>query len=125
MQDKKYKILYIDDEVVNLRLFKHSFRRDFEIFTVQSAKDGLKFLKTQKVDIIITDQRMPEMTGVELLEIINKEYPNIPPNRMIISGYSPDDVIKKAFDHYKLYSFVSKPWNYENLKETIKKAVTI
>jgi len=125
MQDKKYKILYIDDEVVNLRLFKHSFRRDFEIFTVQSAKDGLKFLKTQKVDIIITDQRMPEMTGVELLEIINKEYPNIPPNRMIISGYSPNDVIKKAFDHYKLYSFISKPWNYENLKETIKKAVTL
>jgi len=123
MSNSKYKILYIDDEIVNLRLFKYSFRRDFDITTVQSGKEALEFLEKQNVEIVITDQRMPEMTGVELLEIINKKYPEIPPKRMIVSGYSPDDVIEKAFKEYKLYSFVSKPWNYEKLKEIITNAI--
>jgi len=109
MSKTKFKILYIDDEIVNLRLFQYSFRRDFEVFTAQSAKEGLSILENSKL--------------VELLEVINEKYPDIPPNRMIISGYLPDDVIKKAFEHYKLYSFVSKPWNYEKLKETIINAV--
>lgn len=113
------KILYIDDEEINLRLFEHSFRRDFEIHTVNSAEKGLEFLEKNSVDVIVTDQRMPGMTGTELLKIINGKYPSIPPNRMIVSGYSKDELIEKAFREYKLFKFVSKPWNYESLKKII------
>ncbi len=123
MSKNRYKILYIDDEIVNLRLFKHSFRKDFEIFTAESGIKGLEILEKREIDVVITDQQMPEMTGVELLEIINKKYPELPPCRLIVSGFSRDEDIEKAFDKFQLFSFVSKPWNYEKLKQTIINSV--
>ncbi|MBN2756193.1 MAG: response regulator [Bacteroidales bacterium] len=118
-----YKILYLDDEEVNLRLFKNIFRRDFEIFLANSAKEGLDFLENNNVDVVITDQMMPNMTGVELLEKINERFESIPPNRLILSGYSSNEDIEKAYKHYRLFRFISKPWNYEELKELIFKAI--
>jgi CheY-like chemotaxis protein len=115
----KYRILYVDDEESNLRIFKDAFRRDFEILLANSAPKALDILKQQQIDVVITDQRMPEMTGVELLGEINARFSDIPPNRLIVSGYSEDKDIKKAFDEYKLFKFITKPWNYEELKEII------
>ncbi|NJO91894.1 MAG: response regulator [Chloroflexia bacterium] len=120
---KKHQVLYVDDEEINLRIFKDTFRRDFEIHTAISGFDALKVLEKESVDIVITDQRMPGMTGVELLEKINSMFPDIPPNRLMISGYSEDEDIKKAFREYRLSRFVSKPWKYDELKEIINNAV--
>ena len=119
----KPKILYVDDEEINLRIFKNAFRRDFEIFLAQSANEGFELFKNIKFDIVITDQRMPEMTGVELLKKIHETNPGIPPNRLILSGFSRDEDIDRAFNEYQLFSFVSKPWNAEDLKEIILKAI--
>lgn len=85
---QKYKILYVDDEESNLLIFKDTFRRDFHVQTAVSAYKALEILKTSTVDVVITDQRMPGMTGVELLKEINKMFSEIPPNRLIVSGYS-------------------------------------
>lgn len=115
----KHKVLYIDDEEVNLRLFKNSFRRDFEIFLAGSAKEGLGVLENNKIDVVLTDQMMPEMTGVELLKIIHKKFDSVPPNRLIVSGYSENEDIDKAFNEYKLFRFITKPWKYEVLKQVI------
>lgn len=122
---KKYKILYVDDEAINLRIFKDSFRRDFEVLLANSALEALEILGETDVDVVITDQKMPNMTGVELLEKINNKYPDIPPNRLILSGYSANADIKKAFDHYKLFKFISKPWEYDELKNIIINAIKI
>ncbi len=119
----KPKILYVDDEEINLRIFKNAFRRDFEIYTAQSPREGLEIFKTTSVDIVITDQRMPEMTGVELLKKIHEMHPGIPPNRLILSGFSRDEDIDKAFNEYELFSFISKPWNADDLKAIILKAL--
>ncbi len=119
----KYKVLYVDDEESNLRIFKDSFRRDFEVQTAISAYKALEILEQGLVDVVITDQRMPGMTGVELLKEINNRFTEIPPNRLIISGYSEDRDIKKAFEEYKLSKFIPKPWNYDELKQTIINAV--
>ena len=116
---QKFKILYVDDEDVNLRLFKNTFRRDFEVFIANSAKEGLEILEKNKINVVITDQRMPEMTGVELLEVVNERFDDIPPNRLIVSGYSVDEDIEKAFNEYKLFRFIAKPWKYEELKQII------
>ena len=62
---------------------------------------------------------MPGMTGVELLGEINKHFNEIPPQRLILSGYSEDKDIKKAFQEYKLRNFIPKPWDYEQLKQVI------
>jgi len=123
MDTLKYSILYVDDEDVNLQLFYYSFRRDFEIHIANSAKDGLQFLAKNKVDIILTDQKMPEMTGVEFLSEVNKRFPHIPPGRLMVSGFAPNKDIDSAFKNYNLFEFISKPWNANKLKETILKTI--
>ena len=123
MSEQKYSILYVDDEEVNLKLFYYTFRRDFEINLAESAKNGLEFLEKTEVDVIITDQKMPEMTGVEFLKEVNEKFPEIPPWRLMISGYAKNEDIDSAFKNYNLYKFISKPWNAEELKCTILKAI--
>ncbi|QGY46785.1 response regulator [Maribellus comscasis] len=119
----KFKILYVDDERSNLRIFKDSFRRDYEIFVAESGFEALKLLKNHMVDLVITDQRMPGMTGVELLKEITEKYDDIPPSRVILSGYAEDDDIKRAFAEFRLSKFIPKPWNYEELKNIISSSI--
>lgn len=123
MMDQKKVILYIDDEEINLRLFRSTFRREYEILTSRSANEGLSILMGNDVDLVITDQRMPELTGVEFLKLVQEKYPEIPPGRLIISGYSDPEEIEKAYKEYHLFKFISKPWNVEELKEIITKAI--
>src|SRR5574344_479018 len=77
MKDKT--ILYVDDEEINLRLFKATFRRDYNILTATSAKEGLEKLAKNTVDLVITDQRMPEVNGVEFLSKVQAIYPPYSP----------------------------------------------
>ncbi len=123
MEKIKYNVLYVDDEDVNLRVFRNTFRRDFNIFTAISAKEGIDILDSNRIDIVITDQRMPEITGVEFLKMVHEKYKEIPPNRLMISGFSKPEDIDKAFKEYKLFKFISKPWNTEELREIILKAI--
>ncbi len=120
---KRFKILYVDDEESNLRILKDTFRRDFEIYLATNGRKALDILQQNQIDVVITDQRMPEMTGVELLKEINMLFPYIPPHRLILSGYAEDKDIKEAFEKYRLFKFVSKPWNYNELKEIILEAI--
>ena len=117
----KPTILYVDDEEANLRGFRSVFRRDYNVLVAPSGEEALKVLDENKCDIVITDQRMPKMTGVELLKEIFKRFPKIPPGRMILSGYSKSEDIEEARKKYKLSAFVSKPWNAKDLKEKIEK----
>lgn len=119
----RHKVLYVDDEESNLRIFKDTFRRDFIVITAKSAFEALDFLAREMVDVVITDQRMPGMTGVELLGEINKNFSEIPPQRLILSGYSEDEDIKKAFNEYKLRKFIPKPWDYETLKKVVLESI--
>jgi len=123
MDTNKKTILYIDDEEINLRLFKATFRREYEILTADTAQEGMELLSGHKVDLVITDQRMPEVTGVEFLKMVQEEYPDIPPGRLIISGYSDPDDIELAFKEYQLFRFIAKPWKEDELSEIIKQAI--
>ncbi len=119
----KYSIIYIDDEPENLRAFISLFRRGYNIFTTISPIQGIEYLRNNKVDLIITDQRMPEMTGVEFLEEIYKFMPGKPPCRIIYSGYSKTNDIEKAKKKNWMSFFVSKPCDPENLKNKIDVAI--
>jgi response regulator RpfG family c-di-GMP phosphodiesterase len=115
----KHKILYVDDEESNLIIFKDTFRRDFEVIIASSAEIALQLLEKSMVEVVITDQRMPGMTGVELLKEINTRYSDLPPHRLIVSGYAENEDIQLAFNEFKLSKFISKPWDYEELKQII------
>lgn len=115
----KPRILYIDDEPDNLNAFANVFRRVYSIHISDSAKKGLDYLKNNEVDLIITDQLMPEMSGTEFLKIIKEVMPDEPPCRMIYSGYSKTDEIDEAKNQNLFSTFVSKPCDPDDLKTHI------
>jgi response regulator RpfG family c-di-GMP phosphodiesterase len=123
MEKDKIKILYIDDEANNLSAFKANFRRLYDIYTAESAADGKKILETTEIEIVITDQRMPEMTGVEFLESIIKEHPN--PIRILLTGYTDMQALIDAVNKGQIYRYLSKPWNEEELKMAINQAYEV
>ena len=116
---KKYSVLYIDDEESNLRIFKNTFRREFTIYLANSADAGIEILNNNEINVLITDQRMPGKTGIELLKEIHGLFPEIPPHRLMVSGYAAPDDINEAYESYGLFKFISKPWDAELLKQLI------
>lgn len=123
MTTTPYTILYVDDEEMNLLVFSSTFRREFKILLAKSAMQGIEILENNAVDVVITDQRMPEMTGVEFLKEVNTRFPNIPPGRLIVSGYASNDEIEEAFQSYHLFKFISKPWNVVELRSIILQSI--
>ncbi len=116
----KYSILYVDDEESNLRGFKSLFFRDYKIFTAQSAEEGLQILEANPVQLVITDQRMPQLNGVEFLRKIIPNHPNI--IRVILSGYSDIEVIMQAVNECGIFRYMTKPWAEEDMQHMIRLA---
>ncbi len=123
MENERIKILYIDDEANNLSAFKANFRRIYDIYTAESASEGRKILETTDIEIILTDQRMPEMTGVEFLESIVNEFPN--PIRILLTGYTDMQALIDAVNKGQIYRYLNKPWNEEELKMYIAQAYEV
>jgi signal transduction histidine kinase len=121
MSGKKYNILFIDDEPNNLVVFKNSFFRYYNIITADSGEKGLKFLEENEIHLVITDQKMPGMTGVQFLEKVVELYPST--LRMIITAYSDIEVIIQAINKCGIYQYILKPWDSRDLKNTIDNAL--
>ena len=122
-QKEKIKILYVDDEENNLQAFKATFRRDYKVFIAISAQEARDLLLTQAVDIIITDQRMPEETGVEFLESIIPLYPD--PIRILLTGYTDIQAVIDAINKGQVYHYLTKPWEEDYLRTVIKNAFEV
>ncbi len=120
MEKKKYTILYVDDEPQNLVSFKAVFRRDYKVKTATSGEEGLAILKDELVDLIITDQRMPHMTGIQFLEKIIPQFPDTV--RMILTGFSDVEAIIGAINTGRVYRYITKPWDENELRMTIENA---
>lgn len=123
MSDKKIDILYVDDEENNLVSFKATFRLKYNVLIASSADAAIKILETKPVEIIITDQRMPQMTGIEFLEKIIDKYPD--PIRILLTGYADMNAVIDAVNKGKIFHYLSKPWSEQELSETIKKAFEV
>jgi signal transduction histidine kinase len=121
MSDKRYHILYVDDEENNLIVFKNAFFREYEVHTVLSAEEGLKILEKNIIHLIITDQKMPGMTGVEFLEKVVETHPET--MRLILTAYSDIDFIMRAVNKCGIYRYILKPWDTRELKIIIDKAL--
>ena len=119
----KYSILYIDDEEHNLISFKSTFRREYDIHVATSGPMGLEIMEKNEIQLVITDQRMPDMTGIEFLEKIVPRYPDC--IRMIMTGFSDMDAIIQAINKGNIYRYISKPWNREELKINIDGALEV
>ncbi len=120
MEKKDFNILYVDDEEQNLVSFKATFRREYNIFTALSGKDGMEIMHNNSINVIITDQRMPEMTGIQFLEKILPVYPDT--IRMILTGFSDVEAIIEAINTGRVFRYITKPWDEKELRMTIENA---
>jgi response regulator RpfG family c-di-GMP phosphodiesterase len=120
---RRYKLLYVDDEESNLRIFKMTFKRHYDIFTAISGQEAIKILHQEAIQLIITDQKMPEMTGTEFLEKTIPEFPNI--IRIILTGFSDIEAVVRAINKANVYRYVTKPWDREELKKIIDEGLAL
>lgn len=116
-------VLYVDDEENNLNAFKASFRRDFKVYTAISADDAKVILGQTEIHVLITDQRMPGTTGTELLAQAVKDFPD--QTRILLTGFSDIEALKDAINLGQIFCYLQKPWNDDELKETIKRAYQV
>ncbi len=121
MENDRFCILYVDDEEINLRVFRSTFEDEFKIFTATSGIEGLKIFQENNIDLIITDQRMPEMTGVEFLKKIIDLNPE--PHRIMLTGFSDISALSMAVNEGKIYQYINKPWDEAELKPVIYQAL--
>eukprot|EP01012_Entosiphon_sulcatum_P051203 TRINITY_DN70318_c0_g1_i1.p1 TRINITY_DN70318_c0_g1~~TRINITY_DN70318_c0_g1_i1.p1 ORF type:complete len:155 (+),score=29.28 TRINITY_DN70318_c0_g1_i1:44-508(+) len=123
MAENKINILYVDDEQNNLVSFKATFRMKYNVSIAISGEEAIKILHNQPIDIIITDQRMPNMTGVEFLESILEKFPD--PMRILLTGYADLNAVIDAVNKGKIFHYLTKPWNEDELDLTIKRAFEV
>ncbi len=116
-------VLYIDDEGHNLTSFKAAFRRNYNVFTAESADEGRKILSEEDIHIILSDQRMPKMTGIEFFESILKAYPE--PIRILITGYTDINAVIDAINKGEVYKYLTKPWDENDVRIYIEKAYEV
>ena len=115
---KRYRMLIVDDEPSNLKKLKRTFGNEYEIFEASSAIDGFEILKKRKVDVIISDQKMPDMTGIELLKKSKRINPHIV--RIVLTGYTESDDLIEAINEGEVHRYITKPWNPDELRIIVR-----
>jgi len=118
MTDEIIRVLYLDDEEPNLFSFKAAFRREFEVHTCDEPHKAVRLLDEHEFHVVLSDQRMPRISGVEFFELIMPDHPDI--SRILVTGYADTDAVVDAINKGQVYRFVSKPWNEEELRGVIR-----
>jgi len=116
----KHPILLVDDEPEILFSLRGLLRREFDLHTAQSGAEALEILKKIPIHVIMTDQRMPEMTGVELLRRARGESPEA--IRIVFTGYADIKSVVDAINHGQIYRYLTKPWDPDELSAMLHEA---
>ncbi len=116
-------VLFVDDEEKVLASLKRTLHDEpYNTLFACGGKEALEILQQQEVHVIVTDMRMPEMDGLELLKTVKKDYPHI--IRMVLSGYADMDTLLGAINQGEIFRFIPKPWkSNEELKTIIRQAI--
>lgn len=117
----KRDILYVDDEPSNLIVFEAAFDEQFNVITCRSAEEALTYLQQHPVPVVVADQRMPEMTGVEMFVRLRRMYPHT--QRVILSGFTDSDAAIDAINDGQIFQFVRKPWQRFELLSVLQRAL--
>jgi two-component system response regulator HupR/HoxA len=116
-------VLIVDDEVRGLEALQRILLDDFDVKTASNVEDAEKILEHEWVQIILCDQRMPDMTGVEFLKKVRDQWPEV--IRLIISGFTDSEDIISAVNDAGIYQYITKPWHPDNLILTLKNAARL
>jgi signal transduction histidine kinase len=117
----KHCLLVVDDEPDLVQSVQDLLRFDFRVLGATRAAEGLKLMKAEDVHIVMTDQRMPEMTGVEFLRALREKFPDTV--RLLFTAYADLDAVTDAINQGSVYRYIAKPWEPQELKGVLKQAV--
>ena len=117
---KKHPILLVDDEPEILFSLKGLLRREFELYTAESGDEALEILKNHVIHVIMTDQRMPNMTGAQLMGRVKDEHPDT--LRIIFTGYADLKAVIDAVNNGGIYRYITKPWDPDELIDLLHEA---
>lgn len=120
---KTITVLYLDDEIHNLNSFKATFRKEFNVLTAGFATEALEIMKKNPVHIVITDQRMPEITGVDFLIGVLEKYPDA--LRVLLTGFTDLTAVAEALSKGQVHYRMEKPWDEEQIRVVINAAYQI
>ncbi|MBW4493694.1 MAG: response regulator [Oscillatoria princeps RMCB-10] len=121
-ENSKPKILVVDDEPDNLDLLYRTFHEEYKVLRAESGPAALDILATEgDIAVIISDQRMPLMSGTEFLSLTATHYPDV--IRIILTGYTDVEDLVEAINAGKVFKYVTKPWDAENLQSVVRQAV--
>lgn len=123
MDKKEIRVLYIDDELNNLKSFEANFRKHFKVYTAVDPEKGKAILHKEEINVVITDQYLKGMSGVEFFQSIIEEYPD--PIRILLTGYVVIEDIIEAINKTHIFAYVNKPWEVENLAQIIEDAYAV
>ncbi len=116
-------VLFVDDEERILRSLRMMFARDYKVLSTTSGHEAIDLLRGERVHALVSDQRMPIMPGVELLRQARQVSPNT--MRLLLTGYSDFESVAGSINEGEIFRFVSKPWNADEFRATVAKAVDI
>jgi response regulator RpfG family c-di-GMP phosphodiesterase len=117
---RKHTLLVVDDEPDVCDSVRDLLRREFSVLTAKSAAEGCRLLQEHEVHILLTDQRMPQVTGVELLSRVREGHPRAV--RLLFTGYADLDAIIAAINQGHIFQFLKKPWQPEELENAVREA---
>jgi len=116
------RILYVDDEIINLELLQLTFMNDFEVITAVSAEAGLRILEQNpEIHVVISDLKMPVMNGLDFIKVVKQNFKE--KVCMLLTGYMESEVMLEGFNKELIFRYLMKPWKVEELKETILEAL--
>jgi len=121
MVEAKFKVLCVDDEPDIVSTLRRAFRKDYDVVTATSGLEGIELIKAQPFDLIISDQRMPEVTGDEVLKYARETQPEA--IRILLTGYSDMASLVKCVNDAGIYKYIPKPWEPEMLRLTVVRAL--
>lgn len=116
-----YKIMVVDDEPANLRALSRLFRQECQVITAESGNEALNLLQQHDVALLISDQRMPEMTGIELMKQTVALRPQMV--KILLTGYTDVGALIESINCGLVYRYVTKPWNNDDLRLTVNRAL--
>lgn len=117
------KVLYVDDEDINLELFKLTFKNELEVYTALSAQVGLEVLSQEPdIHLILSDLKMPVMNGLEFIKEVKVRYPD--KLCMLVTAYLESEVMMEGFNKELIFRYLMKPWNKNELYQSILEALS-
>lgn len=119
--NQRPKILAVDDEQSSLNAINRTLRREYEVFLSLNGHSALEILKREKIDVILSDQRMPEMSGVEFFHKAQKLQPEA--IRILITGYTDVETVIEAINEGQVFHYINKPWEPDDLRIIVRRAV--